>query len=414
MAGKSVHKWAFKPGMRAGAYSWMSSAKAIERLKSASSEIRAVARTDPTSAAEGVIALAQRIWPAFEHIDTSSGALGNAVDRTLKELLPVLIDAPADEPIRAKWLEQLRQAILDDGVDYLAPIADRFGQIAVFPALMNLHADRDLDMLEAVWSDHASFAHVTTGTLTLSCLLEAGRYDELLALLARKKTHIWCDEKFGAEALLRQGRDGEALAYAEALLKDDRRQWGYFEIARFCERILVGQGREEEAYRRFGLPSVSGNTYLAMWRDLVKRYPDIDPRKILEDLIETQGSKGKWFAAAKTAKYLDLALECAAEPEATPGTLIRAARDFAIKEPAFAAHVALHAIAHLLAGRGYDASPLDIAEAVDHLMAASTRIDRVGWATQELRRLAASMASDVHMMQQLRARIAAFDAFSEG
>lgn len=257
MAGKSVHKWAFKPGMRAGAYSWMSSAKAIERLKSASSEIRAVARTDPTSAAEGVIALAQRIWPAFEHIDTSSGALGNAVDRTLKELLPVLIDAPADEKTRAKWLEQLRQAILDDGVDYLAPIADRFGQIAVFPSLMNLHADRDLDMLEAVWSDHASFAHVTTGTLTLSCLLEAGRYDELLALLARQKTHIWFDEKFGAEALLRQGRDGEALAYAEVLLKDDRRQWGYFEIARFCERILVGQGREEEAYRRFGLPSVS-------------------------------------------------------------------------------------------------------------------------------------------------------------
>ena len=414
MAGKSVHKWAFKPGMRAGAYSWMSSAKAIERLKSASSEIRAVARTDLTSAAEGVIALAQRIWPAFEHIDTSSGALGNAVDRTLKELLPVLIDAPADEKTRAKWLEQLRQAILDDGVDYLAPIADRFGQIAVFPSLMNLHADRDLDMLEAVWSDHASFAHVTTSTLTLSCLLEAGRYDELLALLARQKTHIWFDEKFGAEALLRQGRDGEALAYAEVLLKDDRRQWGYFEIARFCERILVGQGREEEAYRRFGLPSVSGNTYLAMWRDLVKRYPDIDPRKILEDLIETQGSKGKWFAAAKTAKYLDLALECAAEPEATPGTLIRAARDFAIKEPAFAAHVALHAIAHLLAGRGYDASPLDIDEAVDHLMAASTRIDRVGWATQELRRLAASMASDVYMMQQLRARIAAFDAFSEG
>ena len=48
MAGKVTHKWAFKPGMRAGAYSWKSSAKAIERLKSASSEIRAVARTDPS------------------------------------------------------------------------------------------------------------------------------------------------------------------------------------------------------------------------------------------------------------------------------------------------------------------------------------------------------------------------------
>ena len=58
MAGKATHKWAFKPGMRAGAYSWKSSAKAIERLKSASSEIRAVAKDDPVTAAEGVIALA--------------------------------------------------------------------------------------------------------------------------------------------------------------------------------------------------------------------------------------------------------------------------------------------------------------------------------------------------------------------
>jgi hypothetical protein len=65
---------------------------------------------------------------------------------------------------RAKWLEQLREAIMDDGVDYLAPIAQCFGQIAACPSLMNLHADRDLDMIEVAWSDHASFAHVTTGT----------------------------------------------------------------------------------------------------------------------------------------------------------------------------------------------------------------------------------------------------------
>ncbi|MGO4917880.1 hypothetical protein [Pseudogemmobacter sp. W21_MBD1_M6] len=165
MTGKATHKWAFKPGMRAGAYSWKSSAKAIERLKSASAEIRAVARTDPVTAAEGVIVLAQRIWPAFEHIDTSSGALGNAVGRTLEGLLPILIDAPADEKTRAKWLEQLREAIMDDGVDYLVPITERFGQIAAFPALMNLHADRDLDMIMDAWSDHDSYSHVTTGPL---------------------------------------------------------------------------------------------------------------------------------------------------------------------------------------------------------------------------------------------------------
>ena len=142
MAAKATHKWAFKPGMRAGAYSWKSSAKAIERLKSVGSEIRAVARADPVTAAEGVIALAQRIWPAFEHIDTSSGALGTAVRSTLEELLPILINAPADVKTRAKWLEQIREAIEEDGVDYLAPIAHCFGQIAAFPALMNLHTDR--------------------------------------------------------------------------------------------------------------------------------------------------------------------------------------------------------------------------------------------------------------------------------
>lgn len=406
MAPKTTHKWEFKSGMRASAYSWKSSAKAIERLKSASSEIRAVARFDPLAAAEGVIALAQRIWPAFEHIDTSSGALGSAVRRTLEELLPVLIEAPADEKTRAKWLDQLREAIEDDGVDYLAPIADRFGQIAAYPSLMNLHADRDLDMIAAAWSDHVRFIHLPTSKLTLSCLLEAGRYDELLALLARQKTHLWFDEKFGAEALLRQGRENDSLAYAEALLQSDRRPWGYQDIAQFCEGILVSQGREEEAYLRFGLPSASGNTYLAIWRDLVKRYPDLDARRILGDLIDSHGSKGKWFAAAKTAKYLDLALDCAAHPDAAPATLIRAARDFVFKEPTFAAQVGLHAIAHLLAGRGYDPNPLDIDEAVTHVMAASARAGQEQAVLRELHRLAGNVASDVIMSARLKSLLA--------
>jgi hypothetical protein len=407
MAKAAAHKWAFKPGMRAGAYSWRSSSKAIERLKSASSEIRAVARVDPVTAAEGVIALAERIWRAFEHIDSSSGALGNAVRRTLEELLPVLIDAPADEKTRAKWLEQLREAIEDDSVDYLAPIADRFGQIAAYPALMSLHADRDLEMIEAAWSDHMHFIHVPTGTLTLSCLLEAGRYDELLELLERKKTRLWFDEKFGAEALLRQGREDDALARAEALLLDQRRQWGHVEIAAFCERILVSQGREEEAYRRFGLPSVSGNTYLAIWRDLVKRYPDLDARRILEDLMDTHGTRGKWFAAAKTARFLDIALDCAAHHDAAPATLIRAARDLKLKEPGFAMAVALQAIRHLLEGRGYEPSPIDIDDAVEHLMVAAARLDEVDQARQALQRIAGTALSAGLMAERLAWNIAA-------
>jgi hypothetical protein len=140
---------------------------------------------------------------------------------------------------------------------------------------------------------------------------------------------------------------------------------------------------------------------------MVKRYPNLDAQRILVDLIESYGSKGKWFAAAKTAKYLDLALDCAAHSDATPATLIRASRDFAIKEPAFAAQVGLHAIAHLLAGRGYEPSPLDMDEAITHVMAASARIGQGEAALRELQRLAANAATDVIMSARLKSRIAA-------
>jgi len=169
--------------MRAGNFGWRGSAKAVARLKSAVSEIKTVRRKDPVAAAEGAVALAERIWPAFTHIDTSSGSLGAAVHRTLEQLLPILIDTPADEATRGKWLERLRDAIADDGVDYLSPIADRFGEIATFPILLERHADRDLDLIRMVWSDPTSVGHVTTGTLTLSCLLEAGRYEDIFGLL---------------------------------------------------------------------------------------------------------------------------------------------------------------------------------------------------------------------------------------
>lgn len=406
MARSSTHKWAFKPGMRAGAFGWHGTAKATARLKAATREIKAVRKADPVAAGEGVIALAERIWPAFQHIDTSSGALGTAVARTLEDLAPILIEAPADEPTRAAWAERLRRAILDDGVDYLAPLADRFGEIAQVPSVINDHADRDLDLISAAWADHTRFSHVPTATLTLSCLLDAGRYDELLALVDSARTRLWFYEKFAAESLVRQGREAEALMRAAALLEGERAPPGYQAIAHFCETLLIRHGKVDEAYSRYGLPMTCGSTWLAMWRDLVKRYPDRDPRGILEDLMAHHGRKGKWFAAAKTAGYLDIALDCAADHEAAPATLIRAARDFAQKDPAFAAGVALHAIEHLHAGRGYDASTLDIDDAVAHLMTAARQIDPASWALDQLRGIADGRSGEDVMANRLRMLIA--------
>jgi hypothetical protein len=104
-------------------------------------------------------------------------------------------------------------------------------------------------------------------------------------------------------------------------------------IDRFCEGALRRQGRSKEAYRRYGLRAAAGTTNLAAYRALVRSYPDRDRRGILLDLIESRGEKGKWFAAAKDAGFLDVALDCASADSADPATLVRAARNLRDTNP---------------------------------------------------------------------------------
>ena len=102
----SVREWQFKRKFRTNAYGWRASSLAIGRLKEAAAEIRSVAKSDPVAAGDGVVSLMERIWPAFQGIDTSSGALGAAVFRTVNELTPILTVASADHATRGKWLER--------------------------------------------------------------------------------------------------------------------------------------------------------------------------------------------------------------------------------------------------------------------------------------------------------------------
>jgi len=114
-----AHKWTFKSRFRTNAYGWKGTALASKRLKEAVSEIKKVAKSDPVTAADGAVSLMERIWPALQGIDGSSGALGSAVNRTLDTLIPFVIKAPADKKILNKWLERLYEAVQEDGVDYL-------------------------------------------------------------------------------------------------------------------------------------------------------------------------------------------------------------------------------------------------------------------------------------------------------
>jgi len=147
------HKWAFTARFGSSAYGWGGTGLATKRLKDAASEIRKVARGDPALAAEGAVTLMERLWPALQDIDTSSGALGNAVNGTLEQLIPVLVSAPADPETRATWLERVFVAIQEDGVQYLSPVEDQWGEICVFPELADSWADRLLPVVRSAWSD---------------------------------------------------------------------------------------------------------------------------------------------------------------------------------------------------------------------------------------------------------------------
>ena len=108
---------------------------------------------------------------------------------------------------------------------------------------------------------------------------------------------------------------------------------------------------------------------------------------MLLDLIETRGERGKWFAAAKDAGLLDVALLCARDYATEPATLVRAARDFAAREPKFAAEIGVMALGRLLNGGGYDPEASLVQEAFGHLTDAASRIGARDWAKQQVRAL---------------------------
>lgn len=102
-AKKPATTWAFRASFRARGFGWKSQ-PAIARLNQALAELHSAARADPVRAAEGAILLLERISPAFERVDGSSGSIGSAVDRAVAELVPLISDAEVDERTRRAWL----------------------------------------------------------------------------------------------------------------------------------------------------------------------------------------------------------------------------------------------------------------------------------------------------------------------
>lgn len=385
MSKPEKHKWVFPARFRTGAYSWKASRLACQRLREAVSEIKKAAKKDPVHAAEGAVRLMEKLWPALEHIDTSSGALGSAVYKAMDALIPIIVKAPSDDKTRGKWLARLWQAMEDDGVDYLGPLGDRWGEICGSEEVAGRWADELVPTVRSCWTDPNPGAWFHGTTACLSCLLVAGRYQELLALLELERHPMWYYRRYGVEALLAMGKKAEAVQYAEAsrgLNQPDA------VIDQTCEEILISSGLHEEAYQRYGLGAAVGNSYIARFRAVAKRYPMKDKPQILADLIAaTSGEEGKWFATAKELKLFDLALELANRSHCDPKTLTRAARDYLDTEPAFALGCAMAALRWLSEGWGYEVTSTDVVEAYDRAMEAAARLNKVDDVTDKIQQL---------------------------
>jgi hypothetical protein len=305
-------------------------------------EIKKVARRDPVLAAEGAVRFLERVSPALEHVDSSSGAIGTAVNHAIQELVAVIARAPAASKMREGWLERLWEAHARDGIPYIERLGDFWGELCVSRDIASAWADRLAGIVRMALSPDPQRHGYFHGTIAcFSALLHAGRHAEILPLLEEDRSPFWPYRQWGVRALA-LGRTDDAIRYAEA-------SRGHYDsplaIARACEEILLAAGRVDEAYERYALEASRGTSYLATYRALASKYPDKRPAKLLEDLMmTTPGDEGKWFAAAKEVGLFAEAIRLANETPCDPRTLTRAARDFADERPTFALEAGLAAL----------------------------------------------------------------------
>ncbi len=355
---------------------------ACKRVNEAVSEIRKVQKQDPVRAAEGAVRLIEKISPAFENVDSSSGALGGTVNKALHALAPIIATARPEEGVRRKWLERIWTAVEDDGIGYLDELTDLWGELFAGEDEASRWADDIIEWVRAHWATNQPRGYFKGTTACLSCLLAAGRYDELLTLLESAPHRRWNYHQFGFRALAAMGKMDEALAYAgDASGINDR-----ILVDRACEELLLSEGRHERAYEKYAMRTSTGNTHISTYRAVARKYPMYPGRRILEDLIaSTPGSEGKWFATARSLGFLELALSLAFRSPCDPKTLNRAARDNLEDNPKFALGVAMASLHWLCMAYGYEISSREITDAYRHATESASKLDMVGKVTGDIK-----------------------------
>lgn len=386
MAKTRAYKWEFRARFRRRAFGWKSQ-PAIKRIKEAVSEIKKVSRRDDLLAAEGAVLFLEKISPALEQVDGSSGVIGTTVNKAIIALVPIIADASADRKLRASWLERLFEAHGEDQIPYIESLADYWGELCGTSELATEWADRLLGMTRMALShDKGKRGYFHGTTVCLSALYQADRNDELLEVLEQES--FWPYRRWAVKALIAQGKKSEAIRCAE----ECRGPWaGDQDIDSLCEEILLSSGLADEAYARYGLLANRASTYLAWFRAVEKKYPKKRAPEILDDLVKlSPGEEGKWFAAAKSAKLFDEAIALANRTPCSPQTLTRAARELAVKNPAFALESGMAALRWLVEGYGYEITSLHVLDAYSYTMKAAEHAGRAEETLERIRKLIAT------------------------
>lgn len=377
------HSWLFKRHFRTNSFGWSASALARKRLKEALSEIKKVARKDSRLAAYGIVELAKRLWPALQGIDSSSGALGSAVYTTLLACVPIFSSAVMEEDERNILLERIFEAIEEDGVDYLFVFRDKWGDLCASESLASKWVDELIDTLRMCWSQYEPGNYYSGSIPCLSALLKAGRHKELSEILELCPNKLWHYHKFKFWSLVEQGKKSEAIRFAQGLTDELNQSVG--SIYEACEEVLISSGLYEEAYEKFGLLWTERNSNLATFRAIAKKYPQIDVKKILADLVsEHPGQEGKWFATAKELGEYDFAIDLANKSPCDPKTLSRAAEKHIDTHPKFSMNSGLAAIKWLCEGQGYEITNIDIVRAFQLTIVAAEKIGQKRNALRQL------------------------------
>jgi hypothetical protein len=391
MSSENSHKWEFSARFRKGSFGWRSD-PAISRIKEAVTEISKVARKDQILGALGAVLFLEKLSPAIEHVDSSSGAIGTAVNNAIDKLTTIIAQAPADEKLRHRWLERLWEAVQDDDMPYIELLTDQWGDLCVTPGIASIWADELIGTVRMAWSSEPGvFGYFKGTSACLSALLKAGRNGEVLELLELMPYKSWYYRQWGVKALAAMGKKDEALRYAEDSRGKNESPFG---IARACEEILLSRGSFDEAYRHYAIEANRKTTNLATFRAIAQKYPHKNPRDILSDLAATSpGEAGKWFAAAKSAGLYQEALELANRSSCDPKTLTRAARDMAETEPLFAVESGITALKWLVAGYGYEVTGEDVLSAFSFTMKAA---EAAGQKPETFERIRTMVAGEVY------------------